>query len=169
MNFLAIVAWTDSNRLTKYQPYATQAEADSHVTRVLGDFPGAFVTPHPGGIPEDWLIDGAAQTVIISQSADVMNELKQIKKELFKAEAVVRMAAQVPAWNSFERIEFLVSISNLLNGAALTAAQRLALDILEYARDTVPPKIAAVANQAALDAIDPTAADPFGDGTAWPT
>ena len=79
------------------------------------------------------------------------------------------MAAQVPAWNSFARIDFLLSISNLLNAAAMTAAQTLAKDILVFARVTVPPKLTAIADQVTLDAIDPSAADPFGDGRVWPT
>ena len=34
---------------------------------------------------------------------------------------------------------------------------------------TRPPKLATVTTEAGLDAVDPTAADPFGDGTLWPT
>ena len=97
-----------------------------------------------------------------------LDELKGVKRAEFKAETVVRMAAQVPAWDSFERIEFLLSIANLLNTANMTAAQTLARDILLYTRNTAIPKVNAVTTQAGLDAIDPTAADPFGDGTLWP-
>ena len=110
-----------------------------------------------------------AKTLSVSQSPEVLGGLKSDKFEEFKIETVIRMAAQVPAWDSFARIEFLLSISNLLNAAAMTAAQVLAKDILVYTRDTVPSKLAAVADQAALDGMDPTAADPFGDSTPWPT
>ena len=97
-----------------------------------------------------------------------LSELKAIKRQEFKTEAVTRMAAQVSAWNSFERIEFLLSIVNMLDTAAMTTEQTLAKDILLYAKNTAIPKVNATADQATLDTIDPTAADPFGDGTPWP-
>lgn len=96
-------------------------------------------------------------------------ESKIAKRLEFKSEAVARMAAQVPAWNSFARIDFLVSIVNLLDLTSITAAQSLARDIFIFARDTAIPRVNAAADQAALDAISPTSADPFGDGTLWPT
>ena len=95
--------------------------------------------------------------------------LKTEKFTEFKIEAVNRMAAQVSAWDDFEWIKRLLSISNLLNLSNMTAAQLLAKDILVYARDTVPPKLAVLTTKAELDAIDPTADDPFGDSTPWPT
>ena len=104
----------------------------------------------------------------MSQSAEVFADLKRIKRKEFKKEAVIRIAAQVPEWDSFGRIEFLLSISNMLDVASMTATQTLAKDILLYTKNTAIPKMNAVADQAALDAIDPTVADPFGDGTPWP-
>ncbi len=98
-----------------------------------------------------------------------LDELKAAKFEGFREETVVRMAAQVPAWDSFDRINFLMSIANMLNTASMTAEQALAKDILIYTRDTVKAKLTSIADEAALDTVDPTAADPFGDGTPWPT
>ena len=98
-----------------------------------------------------------------------LDELKKEKIGAFRTEAIVRMAAQVSAWDNFETIKVILSIANMLNTAAMTPAQTLAKDILIYARDTVPPKVDAVLNQNDLSVIDPTAADPFGDGTLWPT
>ena len=169
MLYLAIVAWNGSNRLTKYQDFITEADAAAHVVRVFDNFPDAFVAPHPGGFLEDWLIDPVAKTLSISQSVERLAEFKKAKRDEFRIEAVARMAAQVSAWNSFERIEFLLSISNMLDTSSMTAAQTLAKDILLYTKNTAIPKVNTTINQAALDIIDPTAADPFGDGTLWPT
>ena len=102
------------------------------------------------------------------QPARELAELKQVKRQEFIAETVLRMAAQVPAWNSFERIEFLISIANLLDTASMTTAQTLARDIFLFTRNTAIPKINAFTTPAEVDAVDPTAADPFGDGTLWP-
>ncbi len=95
--------------------------------------------------------------------------LRSRRRQEFKSEALIRIAAQVPAWDSFERIEFLLSIANMLDTANMNTAQSLAKDILLYAKNTAIPKVNTAANKAALDAIDPKAADPFGDGTLWPT
>lgn len=95
-------------------------------------------------------------------------DVKRAKRQEFIGETIVRMAAQVPAWNSFERIDFLVSIANLLDTAALTAAQTLARDIFLFTRNTAIPKINAFTTQAKVSAVDPTNPDPFGDGTLWP-
>ncbi len=98
-----------------------------------------------------------------------LDERKADKKGEFKNETVVRMAAQVPAWNSFERIEFLLSIANLLDSASMTAAQTLAKDILVWTKNVAIPKVNAMTTEADVLAVDPALADPFGDGTLWPT
>ena len=169
MTHLAIVAWGATNRVTKYQNYPTEAEAVAHVARVLVDFPSAFTAPDPGGGPRDWLVDPVAKTLSVLVPSSVLIASKATKRDEFKAEAIIRMAAQVPAWNSFARIEFLLSISNMLDTASMNAAQMLAKDILLYAKNTAIPRVNTAADQVALDAIDPPAADPFGDGTPWPT
>ena len=91
---------------------------------------------------------------------------RQTLIETFIAEGVARIAVQVPEWDSLERVRLLASIFNMLGPP--NAAQTLARDIFLYVRDTALPKIATVTTQAGLDAIDPPAADPFGDGTPWP-
>lgn len=65
MQYLAIVAWTATFRLAKYQDYETEAEAVAHVARVVDKFPDAFVVPHPGGGPSKWLIDPVAKTLSV--------------------------------------------------------------------------------------------------------
>ncbi len=123
----------------------------------------AGLTPQP---EIGWSYDGA---VFAPPPPPPLAQIKTAKRQEFVDQTVLRMAAQVPAWNSFARIEFLISIANLLDTASMTAAQMLARDILLFARDTAFPKLAAIATRAELAAIDPAAADPFGDGTTWPT
>ncbi len=65
MKFLAIVKWDANGRLDKYQVFETEVEAQSHVLRVAGRFPGAFVAEHPGGGYEDWLIDPLTSTLSV--------------------------------------------------------------------------------------------------------
>lgn len=65
MTYLAIVAWNGNNRLTKYQDYKTQAEAEAHTLRVSTRFPSAFVALHPGGGSSDWLIDPLTSTLSV--------------------------------------------------------------------------------------------------------
>ncbi len=98
-----------------------------------------------------------------------LDELKTAKKAEFATEGVKRIAAQVPDWDSLETIKTVSGlwVSHLATNA--TPAQLKAKDIYLYVRDAVPPKIAAITTEADLAAIDPTAADPFGDGTPWPT
>ena len=110
-------------------------------------------------IQSGWLV-GAAQSLSDSKAA---------KRADFRIEGVLRVAAQVPDWNTLDTIKTVAGmwVSHLAMNA--TATQITARDIYLYVRNTVPPKVNAAANQAALDAIDPTASDPFGDGTIWPT
>ena len=98
-----------------------------------------------------------------------LDELKTVKQGEFVTEGVNRIAAQVPDWDSIETIKTVSGlwVSHLATNA--TAAQLTAKDIYLYVRDTVPGKIADIATEANLAAIDPTTADPFGDGTLWPT
>ncbi|MCH8002967.1 MAG: hypothetical protein IIA34_15085, partial [Proteobacteria bacterium] len=96
-------------------------------------------------------------------------ELKSAKGAAFSAEGVTRIAAQVPDWDSLEAIKTVAGLWASHLAANATAAQTVAKDIYRYVRDTVPAKLAAVATPAELDAIDPSTADPFGDGTPWPT
>lgn len=109
-----------------------------------------------------WLADG--------NTLDPLDLGPQIvaKKQEFIIEAVSRIATQVPEWNTFEMVAYTVSIANLLNLGSMNAAQTLARDIYLFTKNTALSRVAAVTTQAELDTIDPTAADPFGDGTNWP-
>ena len=96
-------------------------------------------------------------------------ELKSAKGAAFSAEGVTRIAARVPDWDTLDTIKTVAGLWASHLAANATAAQTVAKDIYRYVRDTVPAKLAAVATPAELDAIDPSTADPFGDGTPWPT
>ena len=98
-----------------------------------------------------------------------LTDLKSAKGAAFIAEGVTRIAAQVPDWDSLDAIKTVAGLWASHLAANATAAQTVAKDIYRYVRDTVPAKLAAVATEAELRAIDPSAADPFGDGPPWPT
>ena len=132
-----------------------------HNTLEWVDITGITPSPKVG-----WSYNGA---IFSPPPPPPLGQLKQVKRAEFIVEGVKRIGQQVPEWDSFERIEFLLSIANMLNIASMTAAQTLAKDILLYVKNTAISKVNATADQAALDAIDVTATDPFGDGTPWPT
>jgi len=121
------------------------------------------ITPSPEA---GWSYDGVSFS---PPPLPPLAELKTTKRADFVTEGVKRIAAQVPDWDSLSTIKTVSGlwVSHLATNA--TPAQLKAKNIYLYVRDTVPPKIAAIATEAALAAIDPTAADPFGDGTLWPT
>lgn len=95
-------------------------------------------------------------------------EIKTEKRAAFVVEGVTRIAAQVPDWDSLDAIKTVAGLWVSHIAANATAAQTAAKDIYLYLRDTVPARLAAVTAQDELDAIDPSAADPFGDGSFWP-
>ncbi len=99
--------------------------------------------------------------------APTLDELKALKRGAFMAEGLGRVALQVPDWDSIEAIKAVAGLWPAIAGTA-NAGQLAAKDVYLYLRDAVPAKLAAVSSQAELDAIDPTAADPFGDGAGWP-
>ncbi len=100
-------------------------------------------------------------------SATLLDNTRMGLRDEFIVEGVVRIIAQVPEWDSFARIALLASVWNMLGTP--NSAQSLARDIYLYVKNTALPKLATVTTQAGLNAIDPTVADPFGDGTLWPT
>ena len=125
--------------------------------------------------PQTVLIDFSAfQPFIDAWTAAVpppptLADNKQEMGREFVTEAVSRMAARVPDWDNLSTIQTVAGLWVSHLAADATVAQVAAKDIYLYVRDTVPAKLAAVATQAELDGIDPSAADPFNDGTPWPT
>mgnify|MGYP000008258982 CR=1 FL=1 len=96
-----------------------------------------------------------------------LDELKTVKQGAFVTEGVNRIAAEVPDLDTLESIKAIAAIWPEI-GAGARATLTKAKDIYLYFRNTVPPKIAVIATEADLATVDPTAADPFGDGTLWP-
>ena len=47
MTYLVVVDTTSDNKIAKMQNYENRAEADAHVTRVLPNYPNAFVVDNP--------------------------------------------------------------------------------------------------------------------------
>lgn len=135
-----------------------------YVERDIGNaIVGRYNVAQPGRA-EEFLAENDPEILALA-----LVELKQEKRADFLAEGVTRIAAQVPDWDTLDTIKTVAGlwVSHLATNA--TAAQLVAKDIYIYVRDTVPAKLAALTTQAQLDATDPTAADPFGDGTPWPT
>ena len=60
-NFIAVVG-NDGSTLTKYQDFAVEADADSHVATY-----GGFVVANPGGNTSYWVVDAEAETVTNNQ------------------------------------------------------------------------------------------------------
>ena len=61
-NFIAVVG-NDGSTLTKYQDFAVEADAVSHVATY-----GGFVAPDPGGDTSYWVVDEAAKAVVNNQA-----------------------------------------------------------------------------------------------------
>ena len=66
--YLSITGATPDNKLAKYQPFNTQAEAEAHATEYNG-----FAIQDPEGNQDYWVVDMVAKTVTIdtvSEDAD---------------------------------------------------------------------------------------------------
>ena len=78
-NYIAIVKST-GGKLDKYQDFAVEADAVSHVATY-----GGFVAPDPGGGTSYWVIDEDAQTVTNNQDqadADILaNSWERLRSE----------------------------------------------------------------------------------------
>ena len=147
-----------------FKGQVVQIEANQfpvHENLTWVDIAGIDPVPNTG-----WGYDGASFTPPQGPS---LAELKTAKGTDFIAEGVSRVALQVPDWDSLDTIKTVAGLWTSHLAANATAAQTAAKDIYLYVRDTVPAKLAAVTTQGELDAIDPSAADPFGDGSLWPT
>lgn len=71
MTYLAIMKVSGSNRIEKYAEFATQAEANAHITSFTGSYPNAYVVLHPSGPVGNLLCDTAGKTVSVSPPAPV--------------------------------------------------------------------------------------------------
>lgn len=105
--------------------------------------------------------EDAAYTVAKPERAKIL------KRKEFLKEAVVRIATQVPDWDSLDKIKTVAGMWPSLQAGA-NASMIAAKDIYLYAKNTAIPKLNAMNSLSTINAVDPTAADPFGDGTFWP-
>lgn len=99
-------------------------------------------------------------------AALALADARAIAASAFKAEGLRRVGQAMSAWGDERTIRFLAATWNMLDGAAATAAQILAKDVYVFwnrRRGEIDTMTAAQ-----LEAFDPTAADPFGDGDGWP-
>jgi hypothetical protein len=70
MTYLVVVDTTPENRIAKHQEYATRAEADAHVARVLPNFPNAFIVDNPSAYVMDYTtVDVVAKTITYDSSS----------------------------------------------------------------------------------------------------
>lgn len=85
------------------------------------------------------------------------------KTRAFMVEGLARITALVPSWTKYDQV-----LLNEKLGLLDTPAKRRAARIAQWA--TRAKKILhQLPNAAAINAIDPTSADPFGAGNGWPT
>jgi hypothetical protein len=82
MTYLVVVDTTQDNKIAKMQEYDSRSEADAHITRVLSNYPNAFVIDNPPSYVMDYTtVDVAAKTITYdsaSYSTDkAMNDWKE--------------------------------------------------------------------------------------------
>lgn len=85
----------------------------------------------------EWIQEGN----IVSPDLNVLNKVKQQKKEELIVEGVRRIGVHVPGWDSIETVMFLVSIWNMLDTASITTQQASARDIYLFVVNTAIPFI----------------------------
>jgi len=123
--YIAIVDYNQYNRVTKYQDYETQADADAHVARMLSDFPKAFTTLDPGGGFASWLVDPDTKTISNSPHVETQAEKDNIIK-LGKDHQKIKdnILAVTLNWSNLENamailLESIIGISNYQFGFAI--------------------------------------------------
>ena len=132
--------------------------------------PGIQVSVQNDDLARAIVHDGTALPSESEIRAEIDRISVRIKKrklaEAFRKEGIERVSVHVPEWNSEDKIEVVVGLWPALKEHA-TQTMTAAMEIFFYTRDIAVPKLRA-SGEVDLDTVDPTAADPFGDGTAWP-
>ena len=68
--YLVIIDTTPDNKIAKFQEYSTRELANSHVEKVSGNYPNAFVVDNPSPYVMDYTtVDVAAKTITYDSSA----------------------------------------------------------------------------------------------------
>ncbi len=99
----------------------------------------------------EWVAQGNTP----SPDPKVLANVKAAKRQEFIAEAVARITIQVPEWNTYERVAFIASFWNMLNGGSADASQNKAKDIYVFVKGTAIPDVnskTTVADALAMDA-----------------
>lgn len=135
----------------------------TNIVTVPDDRQNKWTPPDGTTVVEDamarigWLYDGVTftpdESVVIVQTRNAL-------QNTFKVEGVKRISTRVPAWDSLETVQLVVSIANMLNAGAMTTTQNNARLTYLYVRDTALPKLNTL-TLAELEQVDPTAAQPF--------
>ena len=91
MTYLVVVDTTPENRIAKHQEYATRAEADAHVVRVLDKYPNTFVIENPPSYVDLYTtVDVVAKTLTYDSSAyDAQKVKDSAKREIRRLEGTV--------------------------------------------------------------------------------
>ena len=84
------------------------------------------------------------------------------KNAAFVKEGLTRITALVPSWTSYNQVAL-----NEQLGLLDTVAKRRAARIAKWAFQT-KRRLRKLPSVAAINAIDPTSADPFNDTNGWP-
>ncbi len=96
---------------------------------------------------------------------DVLANVKVAKRREFIIEAVTRIKAQVPEWDTYEKIRLVVQLfqDGLLRAAGVTAEHTKAKDIYVFVKGTAIPDVNSKTTVADVQAMD------AATYTGWPT
>jgi hypothetical protein len=67
--YVAIVSWTDDNKLSKYHNFDVEADANAHVAKY-----GGFVVENPSGSQNYWIINSTNKTVTFDKDQSDKDE-----------------------------------------------------------------------------------------------
>jgi len=125
-----------------------------------------------GHLVKDWEltpIDAAqADTDAINAPIQALEKAIRKKKWRFTLEAARRASLVDPTLDTVEELKAFKRMWQLNPPTNPTADQVKIKDIGVYATITVVSKIDGMADWVAVNAIDQTSDDPFGDGSVWP-
>lgn len=108
------------------------------------------------------------QAIADQRNIDDVYAARQEKAEGFEAEAVKRIAAIEPAWNTRAAIETVAKVWPAI-AAAAPAEHAKAMAIRDFAKTTARSEVDKLTDADAIRGLDETVGRPFGDSKAgWP-
>ena len=136
MSFVAIVAWTQENRVAKLAEFAEQKDAEAHVERVKSDFPDAFVAEAPLAPVKDWRVDPVGKTLSISPlpktAAELAEEARLARETALKEQPDVQILVERLKNATPAQIDTWVE-NNMTNLAQARSVIGTILKVLAYA------------------------------------